>query len=807
MVSIGSKALPLRKSKTSYLTEASFMAGEDYSYDKRGRKSSMNRKAMKKGTGFNVDHSTESLSHSVPDGTVKAQKFSKHQNALVPQTPFVRKQVDPETAKYFSEIANVVEGTEVDLEERSVICGNALEETRGKEIELATDYIISHTLQTLLEGCDVHHLCGFMRSCAKDFPCIAMDRSGSHVAETALKSFALHLQDDETQSLIEETLSMICQEIVVNPVDVMCNCYGSHVLRSLLCLCKGVALDSSEFHTTKSSTVLAERLNFRPSRLDENNSQQLQQGFPDLLKFLTSEMLNCAGKDIVTLQVNQYSSLVLQTALKLLAGHELELLHIIPVLIGCNMENAVEGNYIEVTAMRNLFSVMKETAFSHLMEVILEVAPETLYNELFTKVFRNSLFEMSSHHCGNFVVQALLSHARDRGHMEFIWEELGSRFKDLLEMGRSGVVASLIAASHRLHSHEHKCCHALAAAVCSENEPPTGIVPRILFLESYFFCKDKSSWNWPKGVKMHVMGSLILQSVFRLPSQYIQPYITSITSMEADYVFEASKDSGGARVIEAFLSSNASGKLKRKLVVKLQGHFGELSMHQSGSFTVEKCFSASNVSLREAIVSELLAVQTELSRTKQGPVLLRKLDVDGYARRPDQWKLRQASKQSAYKEFYSTFGSKENKSSKNDSFLLEAHHTSQPEKLKMLRKEIDASLSTAAAPSLGSQFLGHEGSTTKLKMPGHKRHPERAEQHGEKFTKHAMDGDVLKSKNKRQKKKKNNGGTEHIAAAAASKTIDDAIYHQKASQPDDQKTKKRHRKDDSSKSSMKKLKA
>lgn len=40
--------------------------------------------------------------------------------------------------------------------------------------------------------------------------------------------------------------------------------------------------------------------------------------------------------------------------------------------------------------------------------------------------------------------------------MEVIWEELGSKFKDLLKMGKSGVIASLIAASQRLHIYEHK---------------------------------------------------------------------------------------------------------------------------------------------------------------------------------------------------------------------------------------------------------------------------------------------------------------------------------------------------------------
>ena len=96
------------------------------------------------------------------------------------------------------------------MEERSSICGNALEETRGKEVELATDYIISHTLQSLLQGCALDQLCNFLQNCSKDFPRISMDKSGSHVAETALKSFAAHLQEGGDQSLIEVTLSGNC---------------------------------------------------------------------------------------------------------------------------------------------------------------------------------------------------------------------------------------------------------------------------------------------------------------------------------------------------------------------------------------------------------------------------------------------------------------------------------------------------------------------------------------------------------------------------------------------------------------------
>lgn len=58
-----------------------------------------------------------------------------------------------------------------------------------------------------------------------------------------------------------------------------------------------------------------------------------------------------------------------QTALKLLAGNDEELFHIIPVLIGCEDENIAEGNLIETARVRELVKLLKEPAFSRLTEV------------------------------------------------------------------------------------------------------------------------------------------------------------------------------------------------------------------------------------------------------------------------------------------------------------------------------------------------------------------------------------------------------------------------------------------------------
>lgn len=59
----------------------------------------------------------------------------------------------------------------------------------------------------------------------------------------------------------------------------------------------------------------------------------------------------------------------LQTVLKLLAGNEQELLHLIRFLLGSSAGSANAGNLLEGITIRNILRLVEETAYSHLMEV------------------------------------------------------------------------------------------------------------------------------------------------------------------------------------------------------------------------------------------------------------------------------------------------------------------------------------------------------------------------------------------------------------------------------------------------------
>uniref|UniRef100_A0A0D9XJ87 PUM-HD domain-containing protein n=1 Tax=Leersia perrieri TaxID=77586 RepID=A0A0D9XJ87_9ORYZ len=670
-----------------------------------GRKKRVDRKKGKgHGKGLHSDGSVEmNPGHMKNDSSLLPSVASK------PVTNVLRKKVDPETAKYFLEISNLFDNKQIDLEERSTICANALEETKGKELELATDGPISHTLQVLVEGCELEQLCMFLHNFIESFPIIAVDKFGSHVAEAALKSLATHLEDEASRGIIEDLLNRICKVIAADTANVMSSCYGSHVLRTLLCLCKGVPLQSlQDFHTTKRSAVLAERLSCGSNRSGGSDPKNQGCGFSDIFKSFVREMLENAKGVISTLQTDKNSSLVLQAALKLSAGDDHELNYMISILLGFDEDGTAEEK--DCSEKKNeIIALLEDTAYSHLLEVIVEVAPDELRNNMLTGTLKGALFAISSHHCGNYVVQALVASAKTLDQMEQIWDELGSRIKELLELGKTGVVASILAACQRLETKRLESSQALSAALSSNSESSDSIVAHMLFLENYL--QQKSSWEWPLGARMSVLGCLMLQSIMQYPHQYIRPYVASLLAMDDNKILQISKDSGGSRVLEAFLCSSATAKRKFKVFAKLQGHYGEIAMSPSGSFLVEKCFTASNLSHKEAIVVELLNVQTELSRTKHGYHLLRKLDVDRYSRRPDQWRASQTSKETTHREFQVEFGL----STKGNGQNTEEHVSSQSPAKKKRKQKDKADIVTEDAGTNKSE-LSKAGNGKRIKF-------------------------------------------------------------------------------------------
>ncbi|GJY36604.1 pumilio homolog 23 [Tanacetum coccineum] len=167
----------------------------------------------------------------------------------------------------------------------------------------------------------------------------------------------------------------------------------------------------------KSSTALAQPLNLRPTWSDGSGFHGTHIGFPYMLKFLMAEV---------------------NDSLPCREG----------VGDGCMSSTSSEES--ESKDSLSLLQVISLPSWDSTNPKLHTRWTLSITHLPITKVFKGSLYEMSTHYCGNFIVQTLISQARNEDHVELIWKELGSRFKDLFGMGKWGVVASLLAACQKL---------------------------------------------------------------------------------------------------------------------------------------------------------------------------------------------------------------------------------------------------------------------------------------------------------------------------------------------------------------------
>ncbi|KAG0588969.1 hypothetical protein KC19_2G281800 [Ceratodon purpureus] len=582
-----------------------------------------------------------------------------------------RGQVDAETQQYYAEINEMVGeggGTVVDEEERAMVIANALDESRGKELQLACNPACGRVLEVLLSGCDTLNAALFLERCTEVFGSMSLDPGGSHVAEAALKALAYALQGSNVRSqewypAVERTLSRICEALGegFTGSDLINSRYGSHVLRQLISLCSGIPIEtlSKSGAGGKGNNSLAERLGTKGSKFKGGGAARLRgHRFGDQLHVLVGNLLkSCEGK-MEELRSSSAGGPALQFMLRALEGDEEAVTHSIQLMLECaGEEEPKEGLVLETASVDKIVDMIQDSSSSHLMEVMLQVASDTLYLEMFQRFFRHRLLQLSVHPSANFVVQALIASARHPGQVTMMLEELENSFSEIFGERRGTVVGALLAACLRFRIKQREICRALTRAINPDTPSPNRIVPRMLFLEGLSGTgRFPPEWKAPFGSRMSVLGCAMLQTAFSYPEDCCQQFCASMAAQEPNDVLEAVRDPGGSRVIEAFLSSVAAPmKHKHRLIAKLKGHFAELALSPICSYTVEKCFQIGDIKLKEMIAAELALSQSELSKTRHGPYLLKRCDIASYAKGPEQWRMRESSKQGTREAYANIF--------------------------------------------------------------------------------------------------------------------------------------------------------
>ena len=99
------------------------------------------------------------------------------------------------------------------------------------------------------------------------------------------------------------------------------------------------------------------------------------------------------------------------------------------------MSQPARSDYIE--------TLLRSTVSSHVLEKIITLSPEPIYNLLFKMYFQGRISRLAGHPVANFVCTRVVERA-DRQHTETVVDEIGDALPGCIENSRTGVVQVLL---------------------------------------------------------------------------------------------------------------------------------------------------------------------------------------------------------------------------------------------------------------------------------------------------------------------------------------------------------------------------
>lgn len=139
-----------------------------------------------------------------------------------------------------------------------------------------------------------------------------------------------------------------------------------------------------------------------------------------------------------------------------------------------------------------------------------------------------------------------------------------------------------------------------------------------------------------------IQGSLLIQSLLRLPEAQNQLVTDSIASLSIDKLLALSHHPISSRVIDVFLESpTVPARTRRRLILAFQGHFHTLVDDRVGSRVGERLWNAADPYLKEKIARTLLPHETALVGSRYGKYFVRGLNLYLLKRDPEEWKTAQ----------------------------------------------------------------------------------------------------------------------------------------------------------------------
>lgn len=430
---------------------------------------------------------------------------------------------------------------------------------------------------------------------------------------------------------------------------VMGDTAGSHVFRRVVTLLAGVPLEEP-----------------REAKLDDSRDGRIVHYMFDLRADVPQE----------------WGQAVIEIANKLMSNEELDFTECAWMPQPCAAMQALLSatvviddqcakNLAEKCIQGQVEKLMKNPSGARLMErVILCFGASIIKGD-----YEGKLCELAKDMRANFCVQRILLGLKGRGEVMNAWDELEEAVPEFLSMGRGreGVVLALLRATEvqgddNCRKRASRC---IARACGAVGETAKKIVPILLMGSREMAEKwaNKVAESGREGFGLHdgphdrlstprympmpgLLGSLIVRCLLRYSDGAGQATRDSMAGLSDEGYLALIGTTFGSRVVEQWMEVGSDNQIQKnagKIVTMLSrsnGSSGILAACRNsyGAQVVLKCAARAGVHQRKMVMEALAGDVEGMKRLDCGQMLIRKLRVEQYMRKGEDWERRESTR-------------------------------------------------------------------------------------------------------------------------------------------------------------------
>ncbi|RQM09222.1 hypothetical protein KXD40_002607 [Peronospora effusa] len=601
------------------------------------------------------------------------------------------RRLEPDTLSYLKEVTEMLTQLENEstLDDVELMLWNVLEELAPRVASAASDRHAGELLEVFLPKMTDAQLRFLLHKMAGYMSHLWTNRYSSHVLQHLLSRSSVvvakevdGLEDKESEDddrikdipLMSDIIVHMVKEVENEWITLMNDVSASHVLRSVLAVLAGKPLVPEKRGKKAKHRVVT----FTEAHPGKDGSE-ITFGVPDTFKTLFEELvvvlIESPTHELENLLYDQNSGPLIALALKLAPSKSRRKLA--KKILQWEDKDACESGFYDLAA---------NAVTSHVLEALFESVSDKFFTKVFERCMRSKMLQLAEHNIANYVVQHTIKLVRTEALATDVLEELEASLWTLLTMGRPGVIWRVMEMCVKFTLRQRETFQALVNAVAKQEcKKPEAV--RKNFVASLLNVQLSTSATSAK-IQLNVMGAKIIEQLQQFETgEYLAPLYKGILSFNSTQLLALAKDSTGSRcVIEPIWESKepSTAWVRQELYERFVGKFGTLAQDRLGAFSVMKCYEDLPLDKKEAVVHELLAVETQLSGSHFSQLVMNTCHLFEYKQNREKWEALYTKQQKIADLFKDVVEGDEAAPEANPSFCKKKHKKSKKRKATQL---------------------------------------------------------------------------------------------------------------------------